>query len=260
MLSLTSEVVVQNPGTLERVISSIAAFGTVLAAVAAFLAAQRAKVAGEAAQESAEAGHTQAKASRKIAEASNEEVIVSRRALEASVRPLLASIRDTDRARREAGLTIRFPGRDALTLQELMSVFVEEGSGDRPTTHYAVGFRNIGPGLAVATSWGLRDAEGTSGPPGFIGASILSPGEMTYVSFSPSPEHAGYSDLLARPSDRDNFTVEVRYTDINGSQDTISQAQVRRREGRTPTQWYVRQVAFFNAGDSQPFAMSGPAD
>src|SRR5207249_4473004 len=93
---------------------------------------------------------------------------------------------------------------------------------------------------------------------GKLSLSIVPPGEHTRATFSIPRDRDDVREVIAAVL-TGTFNVTLRYTDINGTQDTITEMTLHRNPDRTPPV-HVRQVYLRRPDETEPFAASGPAD
>jgi hypothetical protein len=128
-----------------------------------------------------------------------------------------------------------------------------------------VPFRNVGVGLAliqVATMhWDApAEAVNPTNYGGTVPVRVLPPGEITAAAFR-FPDHE--RPRVARIFEVGRFWIEISYTDSMGKQGEtarIELAPLREGEqfGAQRSVWYVTDVSFFRAGESEPFASTNP--
>jgi hypothetical protein len=196
----------------------------------------------------------QAKASQASADAAHEaaqsaaiDVELSRRALETQVRPIIV---DVATSQLDPKHTVRFARKSPVTVG-CYRVLVSEDNG---FVHCSIPARNVGAGTAFIRGLGISISP-DFGWSGKISLSIVAPGESTRTTFSIPKSRVELRELASAVL-TGTFSIELRYTDINGGQDTITRLDVH----NIGSSIYVRQVSLLKPGDSEPFASSGPAD
>jgi hypothetical protein len=197
-----------------------------------------------------QAAQATAEASARAAEAAVRSAEISEAALRAAALPLLTSV-TPGRYPHPPG-----PGDVGPRLPDDTNV---RAAPDAPEgSLLSVAFRNVGTGIAIVTSLGIGTDPSMPTWIGTATSTVVGPGEVTGLRFIVPKDRADLNALvlaLGRPASA--VEVEVRYTDVNGTDVLRSKAHL---SSRAVGDWRVRQVGFYQGDATEPFAMSGPAD
>jgi hypothetical protein len=190
------------------------------------------------------------------AEAAAQQVEVSREALLATYRPRLVNVR--------LGWT-EPNARGARSLDGSTTIRVAPTPNRRGERSVIVPVRNVGTGLALIQQIRLRWHEsGSSVLPdettrgGVPVPAVLPPTERASLNFDFGPGESARVDSII---DLKMFAVEVDYLDVSGQLAEMTRLDVVGvgGDGQHAIDWRVRQVHFYKAGASEPYASSGVA-
>jgi hypothetical protein len=223
---------------------------TLLLAIATFvLAWQTAKMAS-ATRESVDASTKIATAATDQAQAAHEQADLTREALDANIQPILVDVPWGMFPKREP-IQLRGTGFDTY-VDDLGALVISDEDG---VVYGSVPFRNVGPGAALVTTGGVR-----FGPdvwvPGRVSKTVVPANELTRVSFSvpkDRPDLREYWESVINGG----AAAELYYRSVGGTQLFRSVASIWRNSAGTH---FIRQVLLYKGDESEPFAVSGPAD
>ena len=199
--------------------------------------------------EEAKAVREQSEAVKDQAVAAREEVALSRAALEASRRPVLVSV--------PLGLYASDTGDSIMRIRTDPGAIAFYQSEDRLTL--SVPLRNAGDGLAFVRGIDIVWPRPDEVPGFWIGSAsvtVIAPGELTAITNSTALESEELArSALERLQTIGVFSIEARYSDIAGAQETITRVDVQRPD--TDPSWRVTRTRLFRPGEAEPFASSG---